>query len=395
MPADLPRRSGPLLVGGRWLGQLATLLLALSGELDRSAALLLALVALSALGNPLLLRLARGVEARAVAVALVLDLALMAAVLARTGGAANPFTLALLWWVLLGAVALPGAHAAAVTLASVLAYGVVYLQSSPVHDHAAMLRHLLGMWIAFAIVAPILAGAVHLARRNAEQAHHEREEARAAEERATRSAALATLAAGAAHELATPLSTIAVVVAELQRAGRADPELDTVRGEIERCRRILRQLAADVGAGMGEAVVRAPLAEIVDLALEQVPDAWRVEVDEAELDTRVEGLPRLLATALANVLRNAIQASPEEAPVSLRVRPGPGFVELRVEDRGAGMDPATVGRAGEPFFTTRKGGLGLGLFVARSAVEQSGGEFRIESGAGRGTSVIFKLKAVS
>jgi two-component system sensor histidine kinase RegB len=94
-------------------------------------------------------------------------------------------------------------------------------------------------------------------------------------------AALATLAAGAAHELATPLGTIAVVAKELERelkdaTAAADARL--IREEVDRCKEILSQLASDAGESAGEAFSATSLRTLLDMALETVGERERVQV---------------------------------------------------------------------------------------------------------------------
>jgi two-component system sensor histidine kinase RegB len=100
----------------------------------------------------------------------------------------------------------------------------------------------------------------------------------------------------------------------------------------------------------------------------------------------------VVARALANIAQNALQAS--TAPVDLTATTGPnGAIQFTVSDRGVGMSAKDLSRAGEPFFTTKPpgAGTGLGLFVARSSVEQLGGEFTIASTPGVGTTATIAL----
>ena len=100
----------------------------------------------------------------------------------------------------------------------------------------------------------------------------------------------------------------------------------------------------------------------------------------------------VIARAVGNLLQNALQASSE--PVQLAAATtSDGRIRLTVTDRGHGMSPEQLGRAGEPFFTTKPAGVGtgLGLFVARSSIEQLGGSLSLASAAGRGTTATIVL----
>jgi two-component system sensor histidine kinase RegB len=126
------------------------------------------------------------------------------------------------------------------------------------------------------------------------------------------------------------------------------------------------------------------------------PHEWaRVDVD-VPADESLVWPVTVVAKALGNIVRNALQASPEDGRVGLRARrEAGGLIRIVVEDHGAGMSAEHLGRAGEPFFTTKPAGrgTGLGLFLARSSIEQLAGAVAISSTPGRGTTVIITLPA--
>ena len=101
----------------------------------------------------------------------------------------------------------------------------------------------------------------------------------------------------------------------------------------------------------------------------------------------VEADARRLKEALVNLVANAIEATPPGGEVVVEVRPSAGEAELVVRDTGRGMPPETLRRVGTPFFTTRQGGTGLGVALARSAIALHGGSMRYESQPGKGTTV--------
>jgi len=101
---------------------------------------------------------------------------------------------------------------------------------------------------------------------------------------------------------------------------------------------------------------------------------------------------RKIRQALLNVVLNALQASPRGGKVTLAVaRSGPETVRIRVVDRGAGMTKQVLERIRKPYFTTRSGGSGLGVAIARALVEQHDGRMLIESEPGKGTTVTIEL----
>jgi two-component system sensor histidine kinase RegB len=207
--------------------------------------------------------------------------------------------------------------------------------------------------------------------------------------RSERLAALATLAAGAAHELATPLGTIAVVAKELERELRglgtaADARL--IREEVDRCKEILSQMASDAGESAGEAFAATRLQTLIEMTLEAVAERERVQVSiEGSADVQVP--PRAFARALRGLVRNALQAS--EQAVQVSVRTSPERVEIAIADRGCGMSEELLARVGEPFFTTKEPGrgMGLGVFLARALAERLGGSLELSSALKQGTTV--------
>jgi two-component system, sensor histidine kinase RegB len=220
-------------------------------------------------------------------------------------------------------------------------------------------------------------------------------------ERRQKLASLATLAAGAAHELSTPLSTIAIVAKELQRSltGSVPPDvladLQLVRDQVGRCREILDRMAAHAGQNVGEPLTAISVRGWIAAALDGFAARSRVLVEAADEDAQLVGPPRALAAALRGLLKNAIQASAPEVHVTLRVLARDGRIRASVLDSGPGMAPEVLARVGEPFFTTKVPGegMGLGLFLTRALAEQLGGEFRIAPRAGGGTEACIDLPA--
>jgi two-component system, sensor histidine kinase RegB len=209
-----------------------------------------------------------------------------------------------------------------------------------------------------------------------------------------------TRAAGAAHELATPLGAIAIASKELDRelsrAGASQGALEDlrlIRAQVDRCKGILQQMSARAGENAGEPIVEVSVERWVEGALDGLPGRERVRADLACGEVRVRGPVRGMERALRVILTNALQASPGDGEVSLRARCAPGGIAVEVHDGGAGMAPEVLSRVGEPFFTTKAPGQGsgLGIFIARTLAEQLGGALEIQSQPGRGTTARITL----
>jgi signal transduction histidine kinase len=207
---------------------------------------------------------------------------------------------------------------------------------------------------------------------------------------AARASALEAMGARVAHEVRNPLSAIrglVEVIAEKNADERDRKRLDVVLGEVDRIDEILRGYLAlarpleqleprpcDLGA----------LAREVGALIETRAERQGVTLlVEGGATARVD--PRRIKEALLNLALNAIEATPAGGLVSLRAAEAGSGAVLTVEDSGPGMAPERLASAGTPFASGRTGGTGLGLALARQAVEQHGGTLALESGPGRGT----------
>jgi two-component system sensor histidine kinase FlrB len=198
------------------------------------------------------------------------------------------------------------------------------------------------------------------------------------------SGALETHAAGIVHDLKQPIAVVQLALAEL--AGRAsDSTLARCRRSLERMRALvddLLALAPEQQRGRDELDVRTIVGEVVsDLR----PTARLTGVAlalEADAPAPVQGRRLGITRAVANVLQNAIQHSPDGGIVTVRVGGDGHHVIVEVSDQGPGIPPELHERVFEPFFTTREGGSGLGLAVARAAVRAQRGRIEIGDGPG-------------
>jgi two-component system sensor histidine kinase RegB len=344
------------------------------------------------------------------------DVVSLTGLLYFAGGPENPFSFLYLVPIAVGAITLRPASTWVLVLLSLAASAVLFTSHQPLAlggDHAQhMAAHLRGMWIAFGIAAAFIVYFLMRVRRALAVRDEELAASRNLAARQERLASLATLAAGAAHELATPLSTIAVVAKDLERdvqaAGvgpNAADDVRLMRREVDRCRRILERMRVDAGESAGERFVPVAVRDLVSDCLgptagESSPASGRGVVD-VEIEPHAAALTavvprRAFGQVLRGLLDNARDASPPGTAVSLRVRAGDGAsgrVTFEVADRGAGIPAEVLGRVGEPFFTTKPPGkgMGLGVFLARAVVERLGGEVAIQSARGVGTTATVSL----
>ena len=343
-----------------------------------------------------------------VGAALVVDVGLLTGILYLVGGPLNPFGIVFLVGITVAAVALGARWAIALGVLSNLAYGFTFLYHRPLEfidpsfSGRVLTLHLSGMWVAFAAATGLIA--YFVGRVSEALADREREltAARASAAKSERLAALFALGAGAAHELATPLSTIRTAAGELERSIGKPQRLDgdyiaIIRAEVDRCTMVLDQLsgrASPTSAAESEVL----LPRLVDELRYRLGDSLAQRLDvSVPADASIVNVPaEPLRQALIALVRNAFDASRPEQRVSMRVDHANGL-RVEVVDQGRGMDDAEVARAGEPFFSTKPAGagLGLGLFLVRAYADQMGGTLRLHSKPGVGTSVVLELPARS
>jgi len=336
------------------------------------------------------------------------DTLCLTSVLALTDGPMNPFTLLYLVQITLAAVVLQKQWTWVLGMLSAVCFGLLFFLHVPftgfhvsTADHG-FLPHLVGMWIAFVIAVVLISfftSRVSHALRLREQEVLALQEQIAKHERLT---SLVTLAAGAAHELGTPLGTIAVVARELGRYASALRDGDMlrddaklIRSEVERCQHILQRMSADGAEPVGESPRTVEVGELLRRTLEEVPDARRshVTVDVADA-TAVLFLPvQATIQSLFALVSNALEADAKDGHVVLRAQRRGPEIAFSVCDNGMGMSEEILRRIAEPFFTTKEPGrgMGLGTFLVRSFAERLGGALSYESTPGRGTTATLIL----
>lgn len=257
--------------------------------------------------------------------------------------------------------------------------------------------------IAFATCSSVVTYFVSLTSGELRLREGDLREAQATEAASRQLEGLTTLAAGAAHELATPLSTIDVIVRELFRhledvpkPESVDQDLKLIDGQLDRCRQILQRMRAAAGDSMTGRWDQTTLGELIDATLEGVRDPHRVDVEDFTdaIEQQPLWLPQeAVAQAIRNLLHNALDASGNLGRVRLEPQLQPQTLQLFVTDSGTGMTDEVLHRVGEPFFTTKEPGrgIGLGLFLTRNVVGKLGGTLEFLSTPERGTTATVTL----
>jgi two-component system sensor histidine kinase RegB len=409
--ATAPRIGLAWLVRLRWLaiaGQVAIVSLAVLGlGISLPLSLVCGLISSTALSNLALTVWLKKSDpsAHALTAVLLLDVLTLTGLLLTAGGASNPFSVFYLVHVALAALLLAPQRAWLVAALTSLAFGSLFVLPAHAIDahamhmhHGASSMHLQGMWLAYSLAAGFVVHFVSRVASALSAREHEVFELQRSAVRHEKLASLSTLAAGAAHELGTPLATIALVAKELElglEAGKGGGELifdaRLIRQEVERCREILQQMAARAGEGTGEMLATVSVRGM-EQDLSQALGARAAQLAferEGELSELVAP-KRLLVEVLANLVRNAFDAQAEAGktdPVRLVTRLEAERAAFEIFDRGSGIPAHATSRVGEPFFTTKApgAGLGLGVFLARAFAEKMGGELTLLARPGGGT----------
>ena len=319
---------------------------------------------------------------------LLTDVLALSGVFYLTGGATNPFVGFYLLPLMIAATILPKRYVwsmagIAVTCYSLLMYFYMPLDPhSHMHHDASFNQHVFGMWFGFVFSA----GLVSFFVTNMAQTLRERDRVlAAAREQALRDenlVALGTLAAGAAHELGTPLNTMSIVVDELKMDHPAKEDADTheqlvlISEQIQRCKEALSVMSASAGELRADAGKAMP----VDTYLRNLLIQWQSEHTKIEFSQTLQGskpAPELLADrsldqAIINILNNAADVSPDW--VSAKAEWTAENLTLKIFDHGPGLDNETKARIGKMPFSSKPEGLGVGLYLAHSAIERLGGE---------------------
>lgn len=354
---------------------------------------MLLVVGLQVLANGLVASRLRQVAALGDAqlfVQLVLDIVALSVLMFFSGGAANPLISLLLPPVAIAAMALPARLVAGIAGLSVVAYSLlnlVYLPLPIADAERAARLHLAGMWFTFVVSVTMLAWFVVRMTASIRQRDAELADVREKSLRDERVIALGALAAGAAHELSTPLATMAIVAGELEHdvalgeEARADVAL--LRKQIAACKEIISRLAEQAGAGR------------LDSAASPRADQWLAGVHQRWLELRPHvtselqltgNLPAPLVIAdatleqgLLNLFNNAADAGPV---VDVEADWDSEWLTIEVRDKGPGYAPHVLEKAGRMPFPGRDGGSGIGLFLAHAAISRLGGQLTLFNDGG-------------
>lgn len=353
-----------------------------------SAVSLLTLISIATL---LHIRLAGHTSELAFCGQLLIDILGLTLLLFFSGGADNPFVSYYLVPLCIAAATLPGRLTWPLMVTSLCLYtGLMFFNIplpgiAPGHGHEAQATtggvsiHTLGMWLNFVFSAClisyfVIAMATSLRRQDAMLAQLKEDKLR--DEQLM---AVATLAAGTAHELGTPMTTIKTLLHEMQaeytQPSPLKDDLDLLQTQVSHCTDTLHQLnrqASELKDGhVAVQSVRQLCAKVIDHWILLRPEVEAsIHIDESAPDIHVRWQPTI-TQSISNLLNNAADAEP--AGIEVDISWDAALLTLRIHDKGAGVDPIIAQHLGQAFVTDKGQGRGLGLFLTRAAIERYNG----------------------
>ncbi len=379
----------------RWVsiaGQLAAVIVARMMGIGFAVGPVLALIAAAIAVNLWqVLSPPRRTSARMAVVNLTFDVVQISALMALTGGLANPFALLVLAPVTVAATSLDARETVALGAATMALISTASLVALPLQDAAGRPLELapilaLGHWTALMIGVVFFAGYAHRVTVELQATSNALFATQMALAREQRLQHLGGVVAAAAHEMGTPLATIKLIAAELadELGDRPDLQADAtaLRDQAVRCAQILQSMGR---AGKDDLHLRtAPLRTVLEDAAE--PHAGRGPV----VEIRAEGPDIRRDPAIIHALRNLIQNAVDFARARVVVESewGEGWLCVTIRDDGPGYSPALLARIGDPYLTSKRTGpqrqeyegMGLGLFIAKTLLERSGARLDFANG---------------
>jgi two-component system sensor histidine kinase RegB len=333
---------------------------------------------------------------------LCVDVGAIAALLYFSGGATNPFAWLFLIPLIIAATVLSGRETWLIAALSIVSYSVLMRYYVPLggnihlHREDSFSQHVFGMWFGFVMSACLIAWFVAGMARNLRTRDRLLANARAKALRDEQLVSLATLATGAAHDLGTPLATIAVVTRELERASLPEStqrKLRILKEQIARCKAVLSTLSESAGELRAEGGGPIPVQTFVESLVER----WRNQYPDCPLTLEVRaGDPeatvineQTLVQALINLLNNAADACSE--PLIFIACWTADELILDILDRGPGLHPQVAAQVSRPKTSDKEFGMGLGLFLSHATIQRMGGDIRLTDRPDVGTRTHIRL----
>ena len=345
---------------------------------------------------------------------LVLDAAFLIVLLFYTGGASNPLISYLLVLLAVGATLLIQFYVTLFSIGSILVY-TLFLLSELQNEHSDHMMvnfqlHLVGMWVTFVLSAVLITLFVTRMAAAIRSREVTLAKARENEMRNEQLVAIGTLAAGTAHALGTPLSTMSVLLTDLDKLSAEElrntplkDDISLLRQQVMRCKDSLNQLTQFYNKSNKAELLGTHCAELIadirDYIVNIHPRASvQFNVDPTSGALRIAA-DLSLRHAVINLIENAIKAARSSVIVDCRPcnadKDGKSCVEICIQDDGPGIPASVMENMGEPFISTRKDSMGLGIFLANAAIQRHAGSIEMFNHKSGGAMSIIRLPATT
>ncbi|MGY8870890.1 MAG: ATP-binding protein [Pseudomonadales bacterium] len=329
---------------------------------------------------------------------LLADAIIYGFILYQSGGGTNPFIFMLLIPLIITVMTLNNRYIWMMAITVTAIYGSLLVYYVPVvtalseHQHSLTSLfnfHMLGMWLNFILTVIVITYFIVRINRALQRQQQSLIEEREAKVHHQQILALGTMAAGTAHELGTPLSTMSVILHEMRTDSTLSDEhkedIDILQQQVKTC--------ADKLQHMARSVAEEKDSEKTSLATEllsEVIEQWNITRPEVTYRVSIqEELPpdlrntTALRQAILNLLNNAADACPKNIEISLRW--DPTAIWLTIRDYGAGLSVEQANTLGKPFISTKGKGLGIGLFLTSTTLAHYDGDVKLYAAQGKGT----------
>ncbi|GAB1261531.1 ATP-binding protein [Aurantivibrio plasticivorans] len=342
-------------------------------------------------------------------VQIVVDILAVSVLFFFCGGASNPFISYYLVPVTISMVTLPWRFTWALALLSIVCYSVLLIYNIPIpglapsshaHHGASYLNaHVVGMWFNF-ILSVVLISYFVVRMANALKAQqaliNQQREDNLRDEQLL---AVATLAAGTAHELGTPLTTMKVLVDEMVHDysgdGNLAKDMSLLKQQVQVCTKTLKDLSIQAEANESRGDYRVNLHQFAEKVIER----WQVlrpdvvaSISLQDDNQQTAEFYSTLDQALINLLNNAADACHHQ--VNITITWNKQQMRFVIEDDGAGIPSNVREQLGQPFVSTKRRGLGLGLFLSNATISRAGGTIEIKDRESGGTTLIVLIPLV-
>ena len=333
---------------------------------------------------------------------LLIDVSLLVGLLWLTGGISNPLISYLLVLLAVSATLLPRFMVIGFAMASTALYTFFLLLDLSSDQQMAMSGdmqemtfqlHLVGMWVIFVVSAALIT--VFITRMAEGIRRRELTLAKAREEalRSEQLIAIGTLAAGTAHALGTPLSTMSVLLSDLDELATENlgvPEvkedISVLRQQVTRCRNSLTQLTRYYHKDEGRSGQTIPISAFIEDVrdyLTNIHPRSNIQITLYNIDNKHLNSDLSIKHALINIIENGIKAAKDKVTLELHV--SRADLTITIADDGPGIPAEVMENLGEPFISVRNQGMGLGIYLANASISRLGGSIemrnRVEGGA--------------